>query len=365
MAVLKSDGGGSGDRYRYNGKSYGFWEYEVSLSGSTLTFELTIKSFKSYGSHTLDVVYNGTTKTIKCTTSSSDTNKVTFTHSRSCRELTVKGNSKNQYDIQFVENDKNTYSELDIEWAAINTAPTVTLTVPTLMAGQSALLSWTTTDADKDTVTVDTLYRYYKASGASTFTSTKLSVSSSAKSYTDTIPASYAGGQVYYVLTVKDNYGGKGTATSVTQTITSNTAPENPGVPSFSNPEAGKALSVSWSAASDADGNLSGYILEVQLNGGSWTQVYKGSAQTYSYTVPDGTETIAFRVKAYDTDGAESSYATSATAEVSSGGISGALNINGVVYELTGEGYVNIGGVLCDIVDSSVNIGGTLNSMKG
>ena len=147
--------------------------------------------------------------------------------------------------------------------------------------------------------------------------------------------------------------------------VGSKSPPGIPGTPSFSNPENGKALPVSWSAATDADGNLSGYILEVQLNGGSWTQVYKGSARTYSYTVPDGTETIAFRVKAYDTDGAESSYATSATAEVLSGGISGELNINGTIYELTGEGYVNIGGVLCDIVDSSVNIGGTLNSMKG
>lgn len=143
------------------------------------------------------------------------------------------------------------------------------------------------------------------------------------------------------------------------------TEPTAPGIPSFSEPKGGEVLTVSWTAASDEDGNLSGYILEVQLNGGSWAQVYKGSAQTYSYTVPDSTNTIAFRVKAYDSYGAESAYATSATAEVSSGGISGVLNINGVVYELTGEGYVNIGGILCDIVDSSVNIGGTLNSMKG
>lgn len=148
--------------------------------------------------------------------------------------------------------------------------------------------------------------------------------------------------------------------------VGSKSPPGIPGTPSFSNPENGKALSVSWSAASDADGNLSGYILEVQLNGGSWTQVYKGSARTYSYTVPDSTETIAFRVKAYDTDGAESSYATSATEEVLSiGGISGELNINGVVYELTGEGYVNIKGVLCEIVDSYGDIDGVLKSLSG
>lgn len=141
--------------------------------------------------------------------------------------------------------------------------------------------------------------------------------------------------------------------------------PTAPGIPSFSEPKGGEVLTVSWTAASDEDGNLSGYTLEVQLNGGSWTQVYKGSAQTYSYTVPDSTNTIAFRVKAYDSYGAESAYATSATAEVSSGGISGALNVNGVVYELTGEGYVNINGVLCEIVDSYVDIDGVLKSLSG
>ena len=49
----------------------------------------------------------------------------------------------------------------------------------------------------------------------------------------------------------------------------------------------------------------------------------------------------------------------------SSGAIGGEVNINGVTYELTGEGYVNINGVLCPLDDSGVNIGGILNSMGG
>ena len=49
----------------------------------------------------------------------------------------------------------------------------------------------------------------------------------------------------------------------------------------------------------------------------------------------------------------------------SSGGISGQVPINGVMCELTGEGYININGVLCPISDSGVNIGGILNSAKG
>ena len=38
----------------------------------------------------------------------------------------------------------------------------------------------------------------------------------------------------------------------------------------------GSTLEISWGTSTDADGNLSGYILERQNNGGSWAQVYKG-----------------------------------------------------------------------------------------
>lgn len=49
----------------------------------------------------------------------------------------------------------------------------------------------------------------------------------------------------------------------------------------------------------------------------------------------------------------------------SAGAITGSVNINGVMRELTGEGYINIGGVLHKLSDSRVNIGGTLKSLKG
>lgn len=48
-----------------------------------------------------------------------------------------------------------------------------------------------------------------------------------------------------------------------------------------------------------------------------------------------------------------------------SGAITGTVLIDGVQRELTGKGYINIGGVLRDISDSQVNIGGTLRSAKG
>lgn len=73
---------------------------------------------------------------------------------------------------------------------------------------------------------------------------------------------------------------------------------------------------ISWGTSNDTDGNLSGYILEQRINSGSWTQVYKGSATSYQITPQASWNTVAYRVKAYDTENAMSTYKTSATVTV-------------------------------------------------
>ena len=78
----------------------------------------------------------------------------------------------------------------------------------------------------------------------------------------------------------------------------------------------GESLSISWGASTDEDGNLSGYILERQVNGGAWAQVYKGINRSYTDAITFGWTSIAYRVKAYDSAGAESAYQTSATRTV-------------------------------------------------
>ena len=78
----------------------------------------------------------------------------------------------------------------------------------------------------------------------------------------------------------------------------------------------GENLSISWAASTDPDGNLSGYILERKVGSGTWAQVYKGSARTYTDTITYGWTSVQYRVKAYDAAGAESAYTTSATRTV-------------------------------------------------
>lgn len=78
----------------------------------------------------------------------------------------------------------------------------------------------------------------------------------------------------------------------------------------------GESLTVTWGAATDEDGNLSGYTLERRYDGGSWAQVYKGINRTYTDAITKGWTSVAYRVKAYDSAGAESAYTTSATRTV-------------------------------------------------
>lgn len=96
-----------------------------------------------------------------------------------------------------------------------------------------------------------------------------------------------------------------------------NTAPSTTGTLTVpAKIDGGEKATIAWGRATDADGNLAGYILESKENGAAWKQIYKGSARTFDYEVPFGTDDIVFRVKAYDTYGAESAYITSNSASV-------------------------------------------------
>lgn len=100
--------------------------------------------------------------------------------------------------------------------------------------------------------------------------------------------------------------------------ITTNTAPTTP--TSISVPQTirgGDTITVSWGAASDAQGNLEGYILERSTNSGSsWSQIYQGSALSTTNTVQFGTYSVMYRVKAYDSEGLQSGYKTSSQVTV-------------------------------------------------
>jgi hypothetical protein len=191
-------------------------------------------------------------------------------------------------------------------------APT-SITLPaTILAGQSFAISWSeATDPDGDLVGY---YLERSINGGGAWTQI---YQGSAASTTDILTLG-ATTSVMYRVNAYDG-GGRTSAwyTSTAKTVVNNVAP---GVPADITVPAsvtgGASLIVSWGASTDSDGNLSGYRLERQYNGGAWTQIYQGSTRTYTDAITKGWTTVAYRVKAYDSYGAESGYQTSATRTV-------------------------------------------------
>lgn len=97
-----------------------------------------------------------------------------------------------------------------------------------------------------------------------------------------------------------------------------NTAPTTP--TTFTIPgqiNGGSTITLSWGAATDAEDNLEGYKVERSLDGGTtWTQIYQGGLTSTTNIVPFGSESVTYRVKAYDAEGLESGWKTSAQVTV-------------------------------------------------
>lgn len=92
-----------------------------------------------------------------------------------------------------------------------------------------------------------------------------------------------------------------------------NSAPPKPGTISTPTIYGGKSNSISWAKVTDPDGDAVTYQLECSVNGGGYTQIYKGTALNYNHLVTFGTSNVTYRVKAIDSLGESSAYTTSAT----------------------------------------------------
>lgn len=95
-----------------------------------------------------------------------------------------------------------------------------------------------------------------------------------------------------------------------------NAAPPKPTTITAPTIYGGKSNSISWSKVTDPDGDAVTYTLECSVNGGSYTQIYKGTTLSYAHLVTFGTSTVTYRVKATDPLGESSAYTTSAALNV-------------------------------------------------
>ncbi|WP_440705902.1 hypothetical protein [Heyndrickxia oleronia] len=92
-----------------------------------------------------------------------------------------------------------------------------------------------------------------------------------------------------------------------------NTAPTTPGA--FTQPtgelEIGDSKVFSVGSSSDAENNLSKYVWEASINGGSFTKIGETTTNNITYTIPSA-KTLKLRVKAVDSAGLESGWRESA-----------------------------------------------------
>ena len=189
--------------------------------------------------------------------------------------------------------------------------PTVpaSITIPeTIRGGQDIKISWTaSTDPNSN---LDGYIAERSYDGGSSWSQIYQGRATSA---TTTIPFGTA--TVMFRVCAYDTDDAKsGWKTSGNKTVVNNRAPAAP--PSISvplKPAGGESLSVTWTASTDADGNLEGYELERQWDGvGAFTQIYKGAGLSYQDSIPKGEHTsVVYRVRAYDSFAAYSSYTTS------------------------------------------------------
>lgn len=74
----------------------------------------------------------------------------------------------------------------------------------------------------------------------------------------------------------------------------------------------GKTAEISWAASVDPEGGAITYELERSINSGAWTNIYTGSATSYDDTgVGTSANTVQWRVRAKDVNGAYSGYTSS------------------------------------------------------
>lgn len=179
-----------------------------------------------------------------------------------------------------------------------NVAPTTpsSITVPSsIMGGTTITVSWgESTDADGNLAG----YKVERSTnGGSSWTQI---YQGTATSTTNNV--AFGTASVMYRVKAYDDAGEESAyKTSSQVTVVNNTAPSAPA--SISVPtevKGGGSLVISWSAATDSDGNLSGYKLERSVNGGAYSEIYDGKNTSYTDTITKGWNKVQYRVKAYD-----------------------------------------------------------------
>lgn len=87
-----------------------------------------------------------------------------------------------------------------------------------------------------------------------------------------------------------------------------------PSTPANLSVQVDDGVQISWDAASDDDGDLAGYIIERSIDEGStWSVISTQDGITFINTIQDDWRAVSYRVKAYDSNSAQSGYVSSSS----------------------------------------------------
>ena len=190
-----------------------------------------------------------------------------------------------------------------------NTAPTTpsSISVPgSIQGGSTITVSWgASTDAESN------LEGYILERSTDGGKSWSQVYQGNSRSTTNTV--AFGTASVMYRVKAYDSDGlASAYKTSGEVTVINNNAPTAPnGITAPNTVLGGAAITITWGSATDQDGNLAGYSLERQVDGGEWAVIYTGNTLSYNDTITKGWAKVAYRVRAYDSNNAYSSYTTS------------------------------------------------------
>lgn len=293
------------ETFRLGGEWAGFLGYvRAETDGSKLLVTIGYESTtaQEYSEPvTLDITYNGVTRSINEQVFG-EKRSVEFPYNDSVKSLTVSG-----MDIYY--KDKTYTDGKTFTWrtAFRSTPPTVTYTCPGARETSRHNFSWTITDPLGRPTAAAGLRDQFKKPTENFWTSgTVLAVKSTAGSVENYVASPYVSGTLMYYKfyaavydtedAEREDYVELVEVTTRTYTVSTKYSPYPPYEVNYKTPVIRAPLKISWEHIEDPSYPTLRFELERSLNGGSYTLIYAGLSKSFSDTIPEGTETVEYRV---------------------------------------------------------------------
>lgn len=174
--------------------------------------------------------------------------------------------------------------------------------------GTTSTVSWgASTDANYDLIT----YYLYRSLNGGSYTQV---YSGTSRSHVETAGTNWT--TVNYRVRAYDGRDFSGYRTGTQRSVDQNKPPNTPASIDFTAPIGTQSTTITWSAATDPDGDTVRYYLERAINGGSFAAVTNRTTTSYSETVQSTWNTLQYRVRAHDGKVYSTSYRTSSAKTV-------------------------------------------------